>query len=297
MPNQLANEDLTSAVVGTIARLRREARLTLEELADRAGLHRTSIGLMERGERGLTIETAAKIAEALDLSLGRLIALTEAESEGASSRETPLSPRRLPETVGRNGDVLGSLTGLTLEAVREAVEYVYDTFDLIDAELNARNSEPISRLVELANLSSMIGNLVGAGLAKASDAQYVRNRPHAFPDLIPQMPDLPDLEIKTALETNSPKGHHPKPGVYLTFRYCLGAPGGGFVKGKENRGPTVWIWEVRVGNLQIEDFSISNTEGDSGKTAVIRTTSLKNMPVVLFDPRFFPYARPWAGLE
>lgn len=297
VPDTPLSNDPTSAVVDVIARLRREAGFTLEDLADRAGLHRTSLGLVERGERGLTIETAAKLAEALDISLGAMIALAEAGEEGVSPSETALSPRRLPASVSMNADKLRELTGLDVEAVRSAVEYTYDTLDLIDAELVARGSEPISGLVELANLSSMIGNLVGAGVAEASHGLYERNRPHAFPDLVPQRPDLPDLEVKTALESNSPKGHLPKEGVYLTFRYGLGGPNGEYQRGKENRGRTAWIWEVRVGYLGIDDFSISNTDGDSGKTAVIRSEPFKAMPVVLFDPRFFPYARAWGGLS
>lgn len=297
MVNTPRPDDLTGNVVDTIARLRREAGLTLEDLADRAGLHRTSLGLVERGERGLTIESAAKIAEALNLSFGSLISVAEADKEGVSSQGAALSPRRLPASVSRNEDRLLELTGLENSAIRSAVEHVYDTLDLIDAELIARGSEPISGLVELANLSSMIGNLVGAGIAEASSGLYVRNRPHAFPDLVPQRSDLPDLEIKTALEKNSPKGHLPKAGVYLTFRYGLGWPNGEYTRGKEGRGPTAWIWEVRVGYLGLDDFSISNTEGDSGKTAVIRSDSFKAMSVVLFDSRFFPYARNWGGLS
>lgn len=297
VPDTPLSEDPTTAVIAVIARLRGEAGFTLEDLADRAGMHRTSLGLVERGERGLTIDSAAKIADALDLSLGALIALAEASEEGVSAVDTALSPRRLSRSVSLNADRLQELTGLNPDAIRSAVEYTYDTLDLIDAELVARGSEPISGLVELANLSSMIGNLVGAGVAEASSGLYLRNRPHAFPDLVPQRAELPDLEVKTALESNSPKGHLPKAGVYLTFRYALGGPNGEYIKGKENRGRTAWIWEVRVGRLEETDFSISNTAGDSGKTAVIKTASFKAMPVVLFDPRFFPYARAWGGLS
>ena len=55
VPDPSPTFDPTPAVVEAIARLRREAGLTLEDLADRAGLHRTSLGLIERGERGLTL--------------------------------------------------------------------------------------------------------------------------------------------------------------------------------------------------------------------------------------------------
>jgi transcriptional regulator with XRE-family HTH domain len=284
---------LPRRLIEVIARLRRENGLTLEELADRSGLHRTSLGLMERGERGLSIGSAGKVAEALGLPLSGLIAIAEATEELPGSASPAMSPRRVGADVIRNETLLLQISGLEGNAVRSAVEYTYDTFDLIDTELIARGSEPIAGLVELANLSSMIGNLLGAGIAAASDGAYVRNAPHTFPDLVPQRADLPELEIKTALETNSPKGHLAKAGVYLTFRYVLGSRDGSYSRGKVTRGKTAWIWEIRVGPLDISDFSISNTAGDSGKTAVIKTASLKSMALVYQDNRFIPYARAW----
>lgn len=292
-PPEDDDRGLPRRLIEAIARLRRENGFTLEDLADRSGLHRTMLGLVERGERGLTVASASRLATALGLPLSGLIAIAEATEELAESQVPALSPRRVGHDVVRNEDRLLATTGLRGASIRSAVEYMYDTFDLIDTELVARGSEPIAGLVELANLSSMIGNLLGAGIAEASDGLYVRNAPHTFPDLVPQVEHLPDLEIKTALETNSPKGHLAKAGVYLTFRYVLGDRGGLYARGKEARGKTAWIWEIRVGQLELADFSLSNTAGDSGKTAVIRTGSLKGMDLVYFDERFMPYARPW----
>lgn len=288
--------DHTPSIVETLIQLRLDAGFTLEELADRAGMHRTSLGLIERGERGLTIESASHIANALDLSFENLVVMSAAKRESDKVTTREISPRRLDPSCFTNANELASLTGLDSLTLRNAIEYTYDTFDLIDSELIARGSQPISKLVELANLSSMMGNLLGAGIAKESKGKYERNRPHAFPDLIPLSPELPDLEIKTALETNAPKGHLPKAGTYLTFRYVLGDRQCGYTRGRNNRGDTVWIWEARVGHLEIHDFSISNTEGDSGKTANIRTKSLQTMTSVFYDGRFFPYARRWGGL-
>lgn len=93
-----------------------------------------------------------------------------------------------------------------------------------------------------------------------------------------------------ALETNRPKGHLPKPGHYITFRYVLGNRLGVYSRGKENRGDTVWIWEVKVGTIKEKDFDLSNTEGDSGKTAVIKSAVFNAMKLVYFDDRFCPYA-------
>lgn len=56
-----------------IAELRRKGGLTLEHLGELAGVHRTSIGLIERSERGLTIGMAAQLAKALQIELSDLI--------------------------------------------------------------------------------------------------------------------------------------------------------------------------------------------------------------------------------
>ena len=137
----------------------------------------------------------------------------------------------------------------------------------------------------------MLGNLLCAGVAAASASSYVRNRPHAFPDLVPQRAGLPDLEVKTALETNRPKGHLPKAGTYLTFRYVLASLDGDYKRGKEARGDTAWVWEVRAGVLAEQDFDLSNTAGDSGKTAVISTEAFLRMSRVYYAPELLPYAR------
>lgn len=253
-------------------------------------MHRTSLGLVERGERGMSVVAAEKVASALELQLSELVLIAEDASSGSDGIRLP---RVAPEEASRNEDVVFDLCGLTGAGLRNAIEYAYGTLDTIDTELELKGSYPISGLVELANLSSMIGNLLGAGLAKHSDGKYERNRPHAFPDLLPQEPHLPDLELKMALEKNSPKGHLAKAGMYITFRYVLARYDGSYTRGKEGRGPTPWIWEVRTGHLDLEDFSISNTAGDSGKTAVIRTPSFKAMTLAYQDDRFYPYSRPW----
>jgi len=55
----------------------REERLKLgisqEELAVRAGVHRTYIGMIERAEKNITLENISKIAKALNLKISDLI--------------------------------------------------------------------------------------------------------------------------------------------------------------------------------------------------------------------------------
>jgi transcriptional regulator with XRE-family HTH domain len=52
--------------------LRERAEITQEELAFRASLHRTEIGLLERGGRLPRIDTLAKLAGALEVEPGAL---------------------------------------------------------------------------------------------------------------------------------------------------------------------------------------------------------------------------------
>ena len=49
-----------------------DKKMTQEELAERAGLHPTYIGQVERGEKSLTITSLEKIAEGLGISFSDL---------------------------------------------------------------------------------------------------------------------------------------------------------------------------------------------------------------------------------
>ncbi|UYV13490.1 MAG: helix-turn-helix transcriptional regulator [Phycisphaera sp.] len=59
---------------GEMVRQRREAlELSQEELASRAGLHRTAITMIERAKRSSTLETIEKLALALQIQPSELI--------------------------------------------------------------------------------------------------------------------------------------------------------------------------------------------------------------------------------
>jgi len=62
-------------VFGRTVRKLREARgLSQEAFADRCGLHRTYIGGIERGERNIGLLNILRIAAALDVEPGALLA-------------------------------------------------------------------------------------------------------------------------------------------------------------------------------------------------------------------------------
>ncbi|KKT96563.1 MAG: helix-turn-helix protein [Parcubacteria group bacterium GW2011_GWA2_45_15] len=48
---------------------RDKLRFSQEELASRAGVHRTYIGMIERAEKNITLENIEKVAKALNLKL------------------------------------------------------------------------------------------------------------------------------------------------------------------------------------------------------------------------------------
>lgn len=59
--------------VGRAIRTRRQARgLSQEALAERAGLHRNYVGLLERGERNPSLTTLNAVARALETTLAEL---------------------------------------------------------------------------------------------------------------------------------------------------------------------------------------------------------------------------------
>jgi len=173
--------------------------------------------------------------------------------------------------------------GLTRQVVADAITFAHETFDALDLTLIGRGQGRMSEMIELANLSAMLGNVFRSGIEQASNHAFVSNGPHKYPDLLGKAEGCSDIEIKVALETNNPKGHLVKPGPHITVRYVLGRDDGGFTLGRENRGNVVWVWDVRVGELLDAHFNVSNTAGDSGKTAVINAAGMLALEPVYFD--------------
>lgn len=54
---------------------RNQLNLSQEGLAEKAGLHRTYIGMIERGEKNITLININKIADSLDITISELLEL------------------------------------------------------------------------------------------------------------------------------------------------------------------------------------------------------------------------------
>ena len=59
-----------------IRELRKQQGLTQEKLAERAGLHHTYVGAIERGEQNVSLKNIAKIAQALGVEVGEFFPFT-----------------------------------------------------------------------------------------------------------------------------------------------------------------------------------------------------------------------------
>jgi len=58
-----------------VRELRIEKGWTQEDLAEYTGFHRTYIGMIERGERNLSLENVEKFADTFKLSISQLLTL------------------------------------------------------------------------------------------------------------------------------------------------------------------------------------------------------------------------------
>lgn len=88
---QVTANPLLSAFCFAVQERRENLGLSQEELASRAGLHRTYISDIERGSRNLSLKSLSRLADALEIPLSTLVYFAEVK---AASGE-PLVRRRL----------------------------------------------------------------------------------------------------------------------------------------------------------------------------------------------------------
>jgi transcriptional regulator with XRE-family HTH domain len=105
-----------------VKELRRRRGLTLEDLAERAGVSRAMISKVERGEKNPTLVVAAKVAEGLGVTLSELLGVEE-------RREVVVVPRgrrmvmRDPETGFERQLLSPTFGGRGVEFVRNVVPH------------------------------------------------------------------------------------------------------------------------------------------------------------------------------
>jgi transcriptional regulator with XRE-family HTH domain len=99
MATRERNDDLARHFGENLRRGRRLARMSQEELACRAALHRTEVSFLERGFRVPSIETLLKVAAAVEVPEGRLLDgvdwIPGVDGRGAFVFHTGLNPSML----------------------------------------------------------------------------------------------------------------------------------------------------------------------------------------------------------
>jgi transcriptional regulator with XRE-family HTH domain len=282
---------VSEIVAQLVSDARRQEGLSMDELADRAGVHRTYVGLLERRSRQPTLAVAANLAEALGLSLSELVAEAEQDADDGYAPDVELVPapprRQLERAYLGESRHFEAATGLTAATVARAVEIAYRKLDLIDEQMRASGSRPLVELIELPELSALMGNLLSAAVARASNGLYVQNGPDHSPNLLPVRQGLPELEVVTAPETERPAGGMRKAGLHLVIRYVLADRTGAYTRG--SRGDTVAVWEIRFGELGDADYT-GGARPTNGR-ARLKREALDRMELVYYDPALLPYAR------
>lgn len=73
MTTKKATSNIREILGKNLRQKRIEKQISQEELAEIAGLHRTYIGSVERGERNISIDNIEKLCKALNMSIKELL--------------------------------------------------------------------------------------------------------------------------------------------------------------------------------------------------------------------------------
>lgn len=71
------SQEFSDAFAAALQKQRTAKKLSRQSLAEKAGLHQTYIGMIERGLSNPSLDAANSIAEALQIPLSKLIAQAE----------------------------------------------------------------------------------------------------------------------------------------------------------------------------------------------------------------------------
>ncbi len=77
MENAQPPEEVVNCVIASLKEIRKDKKLSHENLAQKAKLHRSAISLIESRKRQPTLLTCLKIAYALDINLSDVLTKSE----------------------------------------------------------------------------------------------------------------------------------------------------------------------------------------------------------------------------
>jgi transcriptional regulator with XRE-family HTH domain len=91
---------LQRALGDRVRELRKKAGYSQEGFADAAGVHRTYIGTLERGEANVSLGNLQKVSKALEITLSELFRTVEKRAEVSRRTLTKRVERRQPSASG-----------------------------------------------------------------------------------------------------------------------------------------------------------------------------------------------------
>jgi len=107
-------ENIKKSVGDRIRQLRKARGYSQEKLADKADLHYTHIGSIERGEKNWSIETLVKVANGLNVEISDLFQFPIQATEAKKIKKSLIEEINLasPETIKILSDLLNGLKSL-----------------------------------------------------------------------------------------------------------------------------------------------------------------------------------------
>jgi len=107
-------EDVKKLIGVRIRQLRKERKLSQEELGYKSDLHYTHIGAIERGEKNWSIDTLVKVAKGLKVTVNDLLVLPSKPEEIKNMKKTIVAAvnRSSPEALKIFFDVVSGINSL-----------------------------------------------------------------------------------------------------------------------------------------------------------------------------------------
>jgi transcriptional regulator with XRE-family HTH domain len=212
--------DILQTISQNIYQYRKALGISQESLAEKAGLHRTYLGSVERGERNISAQNIEKIAKALCILPHKLL-LPEGHLPPAASKATVI-----PVDFSHfNHDCILPF-GLTFDHVYHAMKDFTEFLDFINRQLVSKKIPRLEEFLMAANFSSIVGEYINTSIPKYCK-KLVKNRYHnGHPDLIPagKFPDnsvqysKDGIEVKGSRYSSGWQGHNPET-VWLMIFY------------------------------------------------------------------------------
>jgi transcriptional regulator with XRE-family HTH domain len=104
-----------------VKELRKAKNISQEELGERAGLHYTYIGGVERGERNISLESMGKIASGLDVNIGELFPFVSRKG-------------KIPETDSLRNEIVNMLYECDRKALKLIAKVIKEIKDSSEAK-------------------------------------------------------------------------------------------------------------------------------------------------------------------